>query len=193
MLVAVGRKRLGDVAVRTQAHGRPIEQRHGHRLPEGGRRLPDELTGLPPQGLGQKPLRQALARVTVRTGGGGTEVPRQLAMETMGSASPGVGQDGLEGVIVVEPLKEQIPEGDQRSEEALVEGQPLKRGQSPEGAAWQELEKKPQQLSRGESGGRAGAFGDGVFFWSLWYAYSVVCIRICYAPPREAKPDCAGR
>jgi hypothetical protein len=114
-------------------------------------------------------------------------------METMGSAGAGIGDHGLEGVIVVEPLKEQIPEGDERSEEALVEGQPLKRGQPQEGAARQELEKKPQQLRRGKGGGRAGALGDGVFFSSLWYAYSVACIHICYAPLREAKTDQAGR
>ena len=85
----------------------------------------------------------------------------------MGATGAGVGDDGLEGVIGVEPLKEQIPEGDQRGEQALVEGQRFERGQPQEGAAREEQEKKAQELSRGEGGWSGGAFGDGVFFSSL--------------------------
>jgi len=43
-----------------------------------------------------------MAGVAVGAGGGGTNLPRQLAMETMGSAGAGVGEDGLEGVIGVD-------------------------------------------------------------------------------------------
>ena len=182
VLVTVGRKLCGDVAVRAQADGRAVEQCHRHRLPEYGRTLPDELAGLQTQGLRQKLLREATAGVAIRPGGGGTEVPRQLAVEPLGSAGAGVGDDGLKGVISVEPLKEQIPEGDQRGEEALVEGQRLERGQPQEGAAREEQEKEAQELSRGEGEGRArggGVVGDGVFFSSLTYAYDVICIHIC--------------
>jgi hypothetical protein len=66
-------------------------------------------------------------------------------METMGSAGAGVGDDGLEGVIGVEPLKEQIPESDQRGEKTLVKGERLERREQQESAAWQELEEKLQQ------------------------------------------------
>jgi len=46
----------------------------------------------------------------------------ELGIEPVGPPGSGVGQDSIEGMVVVEPLKEQVPEGDQRRKETLIEG-----------------------------------------------------------------------
>jgi len=41
------------------------------------------------------------------TGGAGSGI------KAVGAAGPGVGEDGVQAVIIVQALKEQVPEGDQ--------------------------------------------------------------------------------
>ena len=75
-----------------------------------------------------------------------------------------VGESSVEAVVVVETLKEQIPEGDQRGKEAVVEGFVFKRRQLAQGALGKQLEEEAQQLGRGKAGlGVAGLWLKGVF------------------------------
>lgn len=97
---------------------------------------------------------------------------RELGVEPVGPARPGVGEDGIEGMVVVEPLKEQIPEGDEGGKEPFIEGPMLKGRQLQQGAQGQELEEKAEQLGRGEAGRGCRRFlVCGRFF--RWY---LVCI-----------------
>jgi hypothetical protein len=88
---------------------------------------------------------------------------------------------------MIKPLKEQIPESDQRGKEPLVKGEVFEGGQPEEGAAGEELDKKAEEASRGEVR-RSGDFWIlGVFLDFPLYAYCSRCIHICYSLPREAK------
>ena len=123
------------------------------------------LAALQAQGLSQKSLGQAATGVTVRTGGAGNQPARELGIEPVGPTGPGVAEDGLEGMVVMEPLKEQIPEGDQWGKEPFIEGELLEGRQLAEGAVGQQLEEKAQQLSRGEGGRRF----RGWWFWGVFF------------------------
>jgi hypothetical protein len=148
------------------------------------------LAALEAQGLSQKVRGQATAGLTIGAGGRADQLARELGIDPVGAAGPGVGDNGLEGMVVLEPLKEQIPEGDQRSEESLIKGKGLKGRQLEQGAAGEELDKKPQQLGWGEAGRAFSGFGfGGVFFDGIEYAYYGICIPICYPPGCEAKND----
>jgi hypothetical protein len=68
-------------------------------------------------------------------------------------------------MVVVEPLKEQIPEGDQWGKEPFIEGELLEGRQLAQGAVGQQLEEKPQQLGRGEGGWRL----RGWWFWGVFF------------------------
>jgi len=90
---------------------------------------------------------------------------RELGIEPVSPAGSDVGEDGIEGMVVVQPLKEQIPEGDQWGKEPLIEGERLEGRQVEQGAVGQELEEKPQQVGRGEEGpGLSGFWFRSVFF-----------------------------
>jgi len=89
---------------------------------------------------------------------------------------------------VVQTLKEQIPEGDQRGKEAVVEGFVFKRRQLAQGAVGKQLEEDEQQLGRGKAGlSVAGPWLKGVFFgWYLvciiYYMHTYLCYPlICEA------------
>lgn len=75
----------------------------------------------------------------------------------VGPTGPGVGVSRLQTVVRVQALKEQIPEGDQRVKQAVVEALGFEGRQLAQGAVRQELDKEAQQLGRRE--GRLG--GDG--------------------------------
>lgn len=158
MLVAVGRKLFGNISIGPQPDGASVEQGHPHGLPERGGTLPGDLAALQAQGLSQKCFGQASAGITVGAGGRGNAFARELGIEPVGAASPDIGQDGIEGMVVVEPLKEQVPEGDERGKETLIEGELFEGGQVAQGAVGQELEEKPQQVGRGEAGRRLSGF-----------------------------------
>jgi hypothetical protein len=81
-------------------------------------------------------------------------------------------------VVGIEALKEQIPEGDQRREEPLVEALGLEGGESGQGPGGQQLEEEGQQLPRGE-GGQAGlGLGfPGVFLEYALYVYITIYIQ----------------
>ena len=164
VLIAVGRKRLGNVRVRAPADGGAIQQGHDQGLPERGGALLDDPAALEAEGLGQEVLRQTSSGVAVGAGGRGTHFARELAIEPVGAAGAGVGDDGLEAMVVVDPLKEQIPEGDQRGKQALIEGERFEGGELEQGAAGQELEKNAQQVIRGERWSLGGFGFLGVFF-----------------------------
>jgi len=71
-------------------------------------------------------------------------------------------------VIRVKALKEQIPEGDQRVKEAVVEAFSLESRQLAQSAVRQQLDKEEQQLGRSEGSWGGGGFGlKGVF--GGWY------------------------
>jgi len=159
----VGGKRFGDISRGPQADGTAVEQGHPQTFPERGGALRRDLAALQAQGLSQKFLRQAAPGITVGAGGSGKQLAGELGIELVGAAAPGVGQDGLEGMVVVEPLKEQIPEGDQGSKQTLIEGERLEGRQVEEGAVGEELEEAAQQVGRAEA--RREGFGvRGVFF-----------------------------
>jgi len=47
----------------------------------------------------------------------------KLGIEPVGPAGTGVGQDGLQAMVVMEPLKEQILQSDPGGKEALIEAE----------------------------------------------------------------------
>ena len=155
MLVAMGREAFGDVSVRAEPHRAAIEQGHDHPLPQSGRTELTELAPLQAQGFGKTAPGQALAGVVIRDGAGGAQTNRESLTQGIRPAGQSVGHDGLEGMIVMEVLKEQIPDGDQRSEEPLVEVFGLQRGQLAELLQRKELEEKGQKLGRSERKCRA--------------------------------------
>jgi len=68
-------------------------------------------------------------------------------------------------VVSVETLKEQIPEGNQRAKEAVVEALGFESRQLAQGAVGQESEEPQQQLSRSEGGwGGGGLLAEECFF-----------------------------
>ena len=78
-------------------------------------------------------------------------------------------------MVRVKALKEQIPESDQRTKEAIVEALIPESGQLAQGSVRQELHKEEQQLGWRE-GGR-GFWLKGVFLDGIWYAYTIICIH----------------
>ena len=85
-------------------------------------------------------------------------------MDPVRPAGPGIGQDGIERMVVIEPLEEEIPEGDQGGKKPLIEGEFLEGGQLEQGLAGQALEEKLQQLGRAERGWGVSSFWfRGVF------------------------------
>ena len=81
-------------------------------------------------------------------------------------------------MVRIKALKEQIPEGDQRAKEAIVEVLISEGGQFAQGAVRQESDKEDQQLGR--SKGRLGGWGfwlKSVFLDDMKYAYTIICIH----------------
>jgi hypothetical protein len=93
---------------------------------------------------------------------------REFFVNPVASTSPSVGLSRLQAVVRVKALKEQIPEGDQRVKETVVEALGLESGQPAQSAVRQQLDKEGQQLGRGERrlGGSEfwvkGVFLDGI-------------------------------
>jgi hypothetical protein len=67
-------------------------------------------------------------------------------------------------MVLVEPLKNHIPQSDQRAKEPLIEVGVLQGRQLEQGAQGQKAEEKAQELGRREGWARAGVFWfPGVF------------------------------
>jgi hypothetical protein len=89
---------------------------------------------------------------------------RELLVNPVAPTGPSVGLSRLQTVVRVKALKEQIPEGDQRVKQAVVEAFGFERRQLAQRAVRQQLDKEEQQL--GGSEGRRGGCGlwlTGVF------------------------------
>src|SRR5215467_167114 len=140
-------------------------------MPEGFVTQALEFAGLQGQSLQKELPRQALARVAVGTGAGRAQLAGELFIEAISAAVGGVGQRRLQGVVGVEALKDEIPEGDDGSKEPLIKGLGFEGWQAAEAATGQELDKEAQETGRGESRRRRSYFGAGRFLGSL-----VVCI-----------------
>lgn len=71
-------------------------------------------------------------------------------------------------MVWAQALKEQIPEGDQRGKEAVIEAFALQSGQLAQSAVGQQQDKEAQELGRGEGSWERGSFEVvGVFLG--WY------------------------
>jgi hypothetical protein len=78
-------------------------------------------------------------------------------------------------VVGVKALKEQQPEGDQGTEESVVERTAFEGWQMEQGAAGQQLDKEVEQ--QGWTGAGRRVWIEGVFLDYLWYAYISICIH----------------
>jgi hypothetical protein len=103
---------------------------------------------------------QALAGIAEGGGGFGAELqgkglftPRA---KPVGAAGQGILLDGAEGVVGAKPLKDQIPEGDQRGKGSHIEGVVSAFDPRGQRGGGQELAKPPQQL-----GGREACVQEG--------------------------------
>ena len=151
MLVAVGGKLAGYVAVGAQAHGASVQQVNPEPFQSGGELRAVILRPCKRKASARK-LRQALARIAVGGRRTGKQVAGEFAIEPVGAAAPSIGEGRVQAVVGVQTLKEQIPEGDQRGKEAVVEGLVLQGGQLEQGGVGKELEEEGQQLGRGKAG-----------------------------------------
>ncbi len=118
----VGRELLGDVAVGTQALGRAIQQLDRQVLvaPTAQGEQNDRE---PAKALPDPVQRQALASIGVGGGGCGSNAAGQglaAGTEAVGSAPPGIGDGGFQSVPGLEPLPDEIPEGDERHPQPLI-------------------------------------------------------------------------
>jgi hypothetical protein len=134
--------------------------------------------------LEQKLAGEPLTSIAVSGGRVGSQSGGELFVKPVAAPGPRVAQRRVEAVVRIKPLKEQIPEGDQRVKEAVVEAFGLECWQFAQGAVRQQLDKEAQQL-----GGREGRWGGGfflaagVFLDGIWYAYNIICIP-CMIPFR---------
>ncbi len=119
----------------------------------------------------QEGQRQALAGVAQGRGGEGAQLLGQTAAEPVRAPGPSVGQCGLQGGIGLEALEDKIPEGDDRIEQAVVEGGVLEGRQPPQLAAGQQIQEQGEQLLGVGAGGGAGLAGGGpgtvLFDWHV--------------------------
>jgi len=77
-----------------------------------------------------------------------------------------IGQDALEGVVEVQTLKDEVPEGDQGGEKPFIEPCFFEGRQIPEFAAREQADKKSQELRGSEGGG-----GE---CWEGWWRFFLV-------------------
>jgi hypothetical protein len=121
VLVAILGELPGHAPIRSQTHSAAIEQGDDQTAPKGRGTQADDFAALQGQDLKQKLPRQALASIAVGTGRVRKQVARQLFVNPVGAAGPGIAQSRLQTVVRIKALKEQIPKRDQRVKEALVE------------------------------------------------------------------------
>ena len=143
-----------------QSNGGAVQKAYNKVIPESGGALLSDFAALQAQGLSQKRLGNTGARLAVGARGGGAKLARKPGTEAAGTALFGIDNSGIKGVIRVEPLKEQIPEGDHRGKESVIKGELLESGQFEQSMAGKHLEKELQQLGRGEG---SWSFGGSRF------------------------------
>ncbi|OLE96554.1 MAG: hypothetical protein AUG75_19050 [Cyanobacteria bacterium 13_1_20CM_4_61_6] len=177
-MIATWGELLGHGSVGSQTHGAAIQQGEDPAAPTCGGTQVENFASLQAQGLVEEGFGQALAGVAIGGGGGGRELAGKARAQGVGAAVAGVGQGGLQAVVRIEALKEQIPEGDQRREEPLVEALGLEGGESGQGAGGQQLEEEGQQLPRCEGGQTGLGLGfPGVFLEYALYVNIIIYIQ----------------
>lgn len=178
VLIAVGGEMLGDVLVRAQAHGASVQQGKDQAAPLAlaGRERGD-LAALQGEGLGEKLAGDSLPGIAVGTAGGGGQSRGEPGIERVGAAGPGIRRRRIQGVVGIDALEEEVPEGDQRRKEALVKGPGSEGGELVELGPAEELKEENQELGWGKArAGRGWFWGRGVFLDRRLYAYRVICI-----------------
>ena len=196
----MGRIVPGDIPVRPQPHGAAIQEAEPQAVPATWEVEVKKPTHLQGQDLGQASQRQTLAGVAEGGGGGGKEPVGQALAERIGAAGLGIGHDGLQGVIGLKPLKDEVPKGHQGGEEAFIKTTVFERRQAPELPLGKQAKEPSQQrpgTPRRDSGGSPGPWAGaaasrrlgprGVFFDCAWYVsyYMYIPIVKTKLPPLE--------
>ena len=112
---------LGDVAVRAQAQGGAVKQADRQSAPPGLGIKSHCALSLQLEGLEEKSQRQALAGIAVGGRCDGAEFFGQPRAQGVGPSAARIAEDFVERVVALEALKNQIPEGNDGTEEPLIE------------------------------------------------------------------------
>jgi hypothetical protein len=142
---------LGNVAQGPQAAGRTVDQAHLQPEPFGGLDRGRGLRGRVPEGLVQEFPRQALPGIAEGGGGFGGQLLGQGSFATgaqaVGATRAGIFDDMAKGVLVAEPLEQEVPERDEGCKSPLIKGQFRKI----QPGSLQELGKVALELAGGEA------------------------------------------
>ena len=178
---------LGNVIQGPQAAGRTVDQ--AHRQPEPFGRLDGGggLGGRVPEGLAQKFQGQALTGITEGGGGFGGQLLRQgnfaAGAQAVGTPLAGIFDDMAEGVIVAEPLEEEVPQRDERRIGSLIKGPLGKIQPRDQPGGRQELGEVALELAGGKAGAQQlGGLGLLATGFGLWFGgrLSRVGFGVCH-------------
>src|ERR1017187_512110 len=164
---------LGNVIQGPQTAGRTVDQAHLQPESFGCLDGGSGLGGRVPEGLAEEFPRQALTGIAEGGGGFGGQLLGQgsfaAGAQAVGAPLAGIFDDMAEGVIVAEPLEQEIPQCDERRIGPLIKGPfgKIQPGGQPGGP--QELGEVALELAGGKAGaqqlGRWGLLVAGLRLW----------------------------